>query len=241
MVPLTMPMTWSMGSPSSDSRSGRTSGMPPPTAASNSRSTPAASAAANSSAPTLASSSLLAVTTGLPALSASRMSWRAGSMPPITSITTSTSGSLTTEAASLVKRSVGRSTPRSLEALRTATRAISRRSPVRDSMPSACSCTSWTSAEPTVPQPSRPTRTLGSVHAPTLVAALGSIRYEIPPGWNDRVLRADRPIALSTRFHAFHCFSCSCTYGGRRRVPDGPAPPFRRSPRREPGSPHLTR
>jgi hypothetical protein len=67
VVPLTMPITRRMGSPRSDSRSGRMMGMPPATAASNSRSTPAASAAANSSAPTLASSSLLAVTTGLPA------------------------------------------------------------------------------------------------------------------------------------------------------------------------------
>ncbi len=50
MVPFTMPMTWSMGSPSNDSRSGRTSGMPPPTAASNSTSTPDASAVANTSA-----------------------------------------------------------------------------------------------------------------------------------------------------------------------------------------------
>ncbi len=125
MVPLTIPMTWSIGSPSSDSRRGRTSGMPPPTAASNSTSTPDASAVANTSPPWLASSSLLAVMTGLPALSASRMNWRAGSMPPITSMTTSMSGSLTTDAASLVKRSRGRSTPRSFEALRTATRVIS--------------------------------------------------------------------------------------------------------------------
>ena len=68
VVPLTMPITRRMCSPTSDSRSGRMSGMPPATAASKSRSTPAASAAANSSAPTLASSSLLAVTTGLPRL-----------------------------------------------------------------------------------------------------------------------------------------------------------------------------
>ena len=60
MVPLTMPITRSMRSPASDSRSGRMIGMPPATAASNSRSTPARSAAANSSAPWLASSSLLA-------------------------------------------------------------------------------------------------------------------------------------------------------------------------------------
>ena len=45
-------------------------GMPPATAASNSRSTPASSLTPNSSVPTLASSSLLAVTTGLPARSA---------------------------------------------------------------------------------------------------------------------------------------------------------------------------
>ena len=45
--------------------------MPPATDASNSRSTPAPSAVSNSSLPKLASSSLLAVTTGLPAFSAS--------------------------------------------------------------------------------------------------------------------------------------------------------------------------
>ena len=66
VVPLTMPRTRRMRSPTRDSRSGRMKGMPPATAASNSRSLPAASAAANSSAPTLASSSLLPVTTGLP-------------------------------------------------------------------------------------------------------------------------------------------------------------------------------
>ena len=42
MVPLTMPITRVMRSPTSDSRSGRMIGMPPATAASNSRSTPAA-------------------------------------------------------------------------------------------------------------------------------------------------------------------------------------------------------
>jgi hypothetical protein len=52
------------------------SGMPPATDASKRRSTPEPSAVSNSSLPTLASSSLLAVTTGLPALSASVMSER---------------------------------------------------------------------------------------------------------------------------------------------------------------------
>ncbi len=230
MVPFTMPMTWSMGSPSRDSRSGRTSGMPPPTAASNSTSTPDASAAAKISAPTLANSSLLAVTTGLPALRASRISWRAGSMPPMTSMTTSTSGSLTTEAASLVNRSRDRSTPRSLEALRTATRVISRRRPVRDSMPSACSWTSCTSADPTVPQPSRPTRTSGSVHAPTLVG-----RREHPVR-DTRRAETPEPCRLCLSFSMFLVFSIASARLSVRagRAPDGPAPPFRRSPRQEP-------
>ena len=46
----------------------------------------------SSSAPWLASSSLLAVTTGLPAAMAARISSRAGSMPPMTSTTTSIVG-----------------------------------------------------------------------------------------------------------------------------------------------------
>ena len=92
MVPLTMPMIRRMRSPASDSRSGRISGMPPATADSKSRSTPAVEAASKSSAPQLASSSLLAVTTGLPDFRASRIRVRAGSMPPMTSTTTSTVG-----------------------------------------------------------------------------------------------------------------------------------------------------
>src|SRR5438270_301307 len=121
-------MTRLICSPASDSRNGRMSGMAPATAASNSRSRPAAAAASNSSAPTLASSSLLAVTTGLPALRASRIRLRAGSMPPITSTTTSTSGSLTTEAASWVRQPSGMATPRSLAVVRAGTDPVLRRS-----------------------------------------------------------------------------------------------------------------
>ena len=97
-----MPMMRRIGSPRRLSRSARTSGIPPATAASKSRSTPCRSAAWNSSTPTLASSSLLAVTTGLPAASAVVISSRAGSMPPMTSTTRSTSGSATTSWASRV-------------------------------------------------------------------------------------------------------------------------------------------
>src|SRR3954470_24089033 len=154
-----MPMTRLMRSPASDSRRARISGMPPPTAASNSRSTPAAAAVWKTSAPTLARSSLLAVTTGLPAASAPRISSRAGSIPPMTSTTTSTSGWLTTPAVSRVSTPSGSSTSRSRARLRTATATMSRRSPVRASMASACSATSRTRAAPTLPHPSTPTRT----------------------------------------------------------------------------------
>ena len=114
MVPLTMPITRRMRSPASDSRSGRMSGMPPPTDASNRMSTPAPSAVSNSSRPWVAMSSLLAVTTGLPPISASTISVRAGSMPPMTSTTMSTSGSPTTAAASSVKQRAGSGRSRSL-------------------------------------------------------------------------------------------------------------------------------
>ena len=53
----------------------------------------------------VASSSLLAVTTGLPAASAASTRLRAGSMPPMSSTTMSTDGSFTTEAASAQSRS----------------------------------------------------------------------------------------------------------------------------------------
>src|SRR4051812_21834840 len=148
-----------MGSPRRLSRSTRMMGIPPATAASNRKSRLALAAAANTSAPTLARSSLLAVTTGLPAARAPRISSRAGSMPPMTSTTTSMSGWLTTPALSRVSTPSGSSTSRSRARLRTATAPMSRRRPVRASMASACSATSPTRAAPTLPHPSTPTRT----------------------------------------------------------------------------------
>ena len=204
-----MPMTWSMGSPSSDSRSGRTSGMPPPTAASNSTSTPDASAVANTSAPTLASSSLLAVTTGLPALSASRMSWRAGSMPPITSITTSMSGSLTTDGGVVGERGRG---------------AGRRRGPWRRCAPPPGRSRGAGRCGTRCPRPapaaagrarSPPSRTRADRRAPRIRShphasgRLGSIRYEIGVGWNNRARPARRhstsPSIVSNFPSAFHC------------------------------------
>src|SRR5436189_3229028 len=151
-----------MRSPASDSRKGRMRGMPPATDASNRKSTPAPSAVSNSERPCIASSSLLAVTTGLPAMSASTMSERAGSTPPITSTTMSTSGSFTKPSTSSVKQLEGSGRPRSRPTSRTATRVISSGTPERVSITSALSCTSRPSALPTLPHPRIPTRTLSS-------------------------------------------------------------------------------
>lgn len=159
MVPLTMPMMRLIGSPTSDSRSGRMNGIPATTAASYSRSTPLASATSANSLPTLASSSLLAVTTGLPAFNAATINSRAGSMPPINSTTRSTAGSATTSAASVVTIAGSSATPRSLDIERTATRTTRSLSPVRVSMSSPCASINSISAAPTLPAPSTPTVT----------------------------------------------------------------------------------
>ena len=142
VVPLTIPMTRVIGSPRSDSRNARISGIPPATAASNNMSTPAASDCAQSSWPTLASNSLFAVTTGLPFARAAEISSRAGSMPPMTSTMRSIDGSATTACASRVSTPSGREISRSRLTLRTATFATSKRTPVRASMMSAWRSTS---------------------------------------------------------------------------------------------------
>src|SRR6266540_2486297 len=160
-------------------------GIAPATLASNLRSTPIASAASNSSAPLAASSSLFAVTTGLPRRSASRMSVRAGSIPPITSITTSTSGS------------------RTLVVLRTATRWMWTGSPARSRISSACSVRSLATPVPTTPQPSMPTLIGSTCRSPpstrTRAAAPGRgrpspRRPRIDPRWP----RTGRPTSCLT-------------------------------------------
>src|SRR3990167_8513677 len=76
-----MPATDLISSPTSASRITFTAGVPPMTAASNSRGTPLDSASRASSAPCSAISALLAVTTGLPALSAASTAALAGQRP----------------------------------------------------------------------------------------------------------------------------------------------------------------
>ena len=79
----------------SECLSGSMMGMPPPTLASNAISLPARSAASMTSLPWVAMSALLAVTTFLPAASASRTTLRATVVPPMSSITMSMPGSFT--------------------------------------------------------------------------------------------------------------------------------------------------
>ena len=103
-VPFRIPATETTRSPAKLSRSARRIGIPPATAASMPRPTALARARAWSAAPSFARRSLFAVTTLFPAPSAARMSAFAGSSPPISSTTTSTSGAVATESRSADQR-----------------------------------------------------------------------------------------------------------------------------------------
>ncbi len=151
-------------------------GMPPATAASNSRSTPAALAVSHSSPPWLASSSLLALTTGLPLRKACSRRSRAGEIPPMTSTTTSIEGSVTMLTGSVVISGSTPGTSRSLVAERTATLASSSCTPVRSAIRLESVSKNRATEAPTLPQPSRPTRTVGrpSVPAPPAVPPIVS-------------------------------------------------------------------
>ena len=107
VVPLTMPRTAVTRLAPRSQTSGPSSGTPPATAASKRRPTPASRAAASRALPCLASSSLLAVTTDLPAARAARMASPAASVPPMSSTTTSTSWAVATDIASSVRRTSG--------------------------------------------------------------------------------------------------------------------------------------
>ena len=150
--------------------------MAPATAASYRRSTPAAAATSASSAPATARSALLAVTTGLPLRRAVSISSWAGWRPPMTSTTTSTSSRATRAAASVPMRSAGMAIGRSRSGLATAMPTSSRRMPVRAATSSARVRRISASAAPTLPQPSRPTRTVGAGWAPAARRCAGLVR-----------------------------------------------------------------
>src|SRR5215467_1419860 len=88
------------------------------------------------------------------------MKERAGSRPPISSMTTSTSAPASTRAASVVMGSRVRSRPsRRRVRSRSATRLSTRRQPARSSSIARSDSRSLTTPAPTVPRPSRPRRT----------------------------------------------------------------------------------
>src|SRR5262249_11704111 len=141
----------------SPSRSDRMIGTPPATAASKPSSTPRRRAASNSSRPWVGTKALLAVTTWLPAAMARRMNVRAGSRPPISSMTTDTAGSAKTRSTSVVSGQSARVSPaRGLVMSRSATAAIRSRQPAFASSPARFVWWILSTPPPTVPMPSSP-------------------------------------------------------------------------------------
>ena len=141
------PVIWAAAS---DSRSTLITGTAPTALASKRRKVPWSSAVCSSSAPCCDRSCLLAVTTALPAVSAASWIVRAGSMPPISSITTSISGSFTRSAKSAVVRTPGGASARrwgeSSQTVRNVTSL-----PVARRISSALSCSRRPTPDPTVP------------------------------------------------------------------------------------------
>ena len=109
-----------------------------------------------------------------------------------------------------------RRTRRSCEALRTATRATSSRSPVRASMSSAASSISWTRAAPTLPHPSRPTVTgrHGHVPRPLRSRAVGALPSG-PPSRPSEPSPLGPPVAAPC--HVGGRTVSTASTGGRRR------------------------
>ncbi len=170
------------------------SGIPPATAASKSRSTPCSSASANSSVPTLASSSLLPVTTGLPA-SQRGCDQLAGRFDATDHLDDEIDVGVDDHLVGVAgEHTVGQ---RHAPVLRHVADGDAgdlepEAGPVRRSS-SACCSTSGTSAPPTLPQPSRPIRmvrglgedvtSLGSLATPgRLVVGVPDRSGEVSPG-----------------------------------------------------------
>src|SRR5581483_5142666 len=134
-------------------------GIPPPTLASKPRRTPRRSAARTISSPCTARSALFAVTTSLPAAIAARTKRRAGSYPPISSMTMSSAGSSSTDLASFVRRAGFAGMPRSVSRSRSAIATTSIGRPTRRAMSARCVRRSLRTPVPIVPKPISPTLT----------------------------------------------------------------------------------
>ena len=157
VVPLIIPAIHSMRLALRPSRTALIIGTPPATAASNATITPCFCASANISLPYIANNALFAVTTCLPLAIALSTNSLATPQPPISSITISTSGSLTTANASSTTRQV----PCVISLARTtsfsATTTIRIGRPARREISSALRDNTVNVPAPTVPIPSRPT------------------------------------------------------------------------------------
>src|SRR5688572_12820290 len=158
-VPLMMPAIHSMLFAVKPSRSALMIGIPPATDASNPTITPLACAAAKMSVPWLASSALFAVTMCLPLAIASSTSDRAGSMPPMSSHTMSTSGCRITTPGSLVRftPATPRVPSRARSSVRVAIQVIAIGRPARRWISSWLRRRTSHVPLPTVPNPRRPT------------------------------------------------------------------------------------
>ena len=150
-VPLIMPASHSILLAAKPSRSTLIIGIPPATAASNATCTLCCSASAKISLPCSASRALLAVTTCLPCLIASVTTSRATVMPPITSMTISTSSARTIDSRSSLHAIP--SSCRSGRSRRLPTWVIRISRPVRRVISAALSCSRRNAPTPTVPNP----------------------------------------------------------------------------------------
>ena len=219
MVPLTMPRTRLTWSPASDSRSGRSIGMAPATRPrSRGRRRPARRPRAGS-APSSASSALLAVTTDLPLDRAAAISVRAGSMPPMTSMTMSMSSRVTSDSASVVSSAGSTSTSRVRPRRRTAMPASSSGAPDRAARSSPCS---W--MQPDDLRADHPAAQQG--HLQRLVGSFRHVVLARPRPGEQVVLglaaaRCTRasPSATATTAGAGRSCSCSPSTGSTRRSP----------------------
>ena len=163
-----IPMTSSISFAARHCFNGRMIGIPPATAASNRKSTPCSSAASRSSFPCSAIRSLLADTTFFPAFKASRIMVLAGSIPPITSITSRIS-SLSIISLQLSVRRDGSTPSRFFSILCTRIFTISTSAPAFLQNSSFCFSINLYTPLPTVPSPKSPIFILCGLLIPVLL------------------------------------------------------------------------
>src|SRR5690242_18815807 len=167
----------SMALPASSSRSVFTTGIAAPADASKLSATPCCSASAAKRTPCFARSALLAVTTGLPALSAASTAERAGSpAPPISSTKRSMSSDRASATGSENHSAFFSSKPRSFERERAQTATTSTGRP-HLAVSISRSRPIWAiRAAPTVPRPATPTFSAGGM---LFESAAGSERDDV--------------------------------------------------------------